>query len=93
MVRQVVRPEFPQVVRQVVRPEFPQVVRPEFPQVARPEVRHVRPEVRPDFLGHCRRVVRSIHCSSPVHPGLHQRPTAVRSAPRLPMEHPTRWVR
>jgi hypothetical protein len=78
----------PPVVRQKVRP-VARHVRPE----ARPVVRHVRPEVRHDCPGRYPRVVRSIHRWVPAHPGPHRRPMAVRSAPRPPTEHLTRWGR
>jgi hypothetical protein len=84
----VVRQKVRQVVRQKARP-VARHVRPE----ARPVVRHVRPEVRHDCPGRYPRVVRSIHRWVPAHPGPHRRPMAVRSAPRPPTEHLTRWGR
>ncbi|MDT7764031.1 MAG: hypothetical protein QOC63_3451 [Mycobacterium sp.] len=58
--------------------------------LVRLEVRHIRPKVRHDCRpGRYPRVVRSIHCSA-AHRVPLRHSKAVRPAPRLPAEHPTR---
>jgi hypothetical protein len=55
-------------------------------RLAHPEDPHDLPRRYP-------RVVRSVHCSAAAHRVPHRRSEAVRSAPRLRAEHPTRWGR
>jgi hypothetical protein len=84
-----VRPVRP--VRLEVRPV--RLVRLEVRRV-RLEVRHVRLEVRHDCRpGRYPRAVRSVHCSAAAHRVHHRRSEAVRSAPCLRAEDPTRWGR
>jgi hypothetical protein len=81
----------PAAARAMVVDDYP--ARPEVRRV-RLEVRLVRLEVRHDRRpGRYPRVVRSVHCSAAADRVHHRRSEAVRSAPCLRAEHPTRWGR